>query len=163
MNVNDSLFEDPTGHAVDFFEDMEHKGFENVFYHLHVDEWETWIGWGTPQLMAVEALAAAGGKPASSDECHYLVEFGQANSTNIDKITHDRMLHVIDQVLEKIKSDPEAVGLEASAVEEVIEAGTLMRDRVAQIEPSGEDRVGPKGVRDPRTGELRDPRTGEVI
>ncbi|MFC7338653.1 hypothetical protein ACFQY0_15765 [Haloferula chungangensis] len=163
MNMSDSLFEDPSGHAADLFEGMEQGGLEAAIQILHHDQWDMGLGWGTAQLMAVEALAAAAGRPSASDECHYLVEFGQANPTRIDEETHDRMLYVIDQVLEKIKSDPDVVGLDPSAVEEFLEAGTLMKDRVAKIERTGEKLTKPMGVRDPRTGELRDPKNGELL
>ena len=114
--------------------------------------------------MAVEALAAAAGQPAKLNECHYLAEFGASNATTIDKATHDRMLHIVDKVTDKIRKEPEALGLDDEA-KAFLAAGERMRKRVARIAPSGKlSRKLPKGtIRDPETGRLRNIWTGELL
>ena len=168
MTEDDTLFEDSTGDAADLFENFEESGMEGVVEILNLpeDTWDTGDGsWATAQLMAVEALAAAAGQPAKSNECHYLAEFGASNATTIDKATHDRMLHIVDKVTDKIRKEPEALGLDDEGAKAFLAAGERMRKRVARIAPSGKpSRKLPKGtIRDPETGRLRNIWTGELL
>ena len=135
-SIDDTLFEDGTGHAVDLFESIEEEGMPVVVELLTApeSEWDMGTaGWGVGQLLAVEVLAAAAGKPSQSGECHYIREWGAQNPAELDSAVVEAMLGVIDRFMAKLQSNPEVFDLDESHVGAVVRVGNLMRQRVAGL------------------------------
>jgi hypothetical protein len=132
-SIDDTLFEDGSGHAADLFESVEEGGMPFVVELLTApeSEWDMGIaGWGGAQLLAVEVLAAAAGKPSQSSECHHIREWGEQNPAELDSAVVEAMLGVIDRIMAKLQSNPEIFELDVAYVGAVLRVGTLMRQRV---------------------------------
>ncbi|MGJ8655814.1 MAG: hypothetical protein ACSHX6_05125 [Akkermansiaceae bacterium] len=141
MNKDDTLFEDTTGHAVGLFEGIEEEGLAMAYDILNTSEseWDMGFGWAVAQLLAVETIAACAGQPSQSPECHFIVEWAAENPASISLESRERMLYIIDRVIEKHSPDTEC--------------GQLMRKRIENIVASDHSPT-PVMKRDPRTGEL---------
>lgn len=135
MNTNDTLFEDTTGHAVDCFDGILEEGIGLAYVLINTPEsdWDIGCNWAEFQLMGVEVIAACAGKPSSSSECQYIVEWAAENPSPVDPETRKRMLYVIDRVIDNLRSDPDKLGVNPNNVNSLIRSGELMLQRVKGI------------------------------
>ncbi len=95
MQNEDTLFKDTSGSALNIFEAIRGGGLTvavELLWTSPLDEDETF------RLLAIEVICAACGQPSKAKECDYIQEWCRENPADVDSLTQDKMLSVIDGV-----------------------------------------------------------------